>query len=254
MRNWALQDITYKIVRDSEYEVAVLPIGSTEPHNLHMPYGSDFIAGERIADRVCKAAYEKGAKVILLPTIPYGVDSNMLEFPLTIHVNPTTHLTIIRDVVRSLEHHGVPKLVLFNSHGGNDFKWIMRELHGQTEVFLSGVEWWKVASDAYGEIFECVGDHGDEMETSVGLELLGELIHLEDADDGAVNTPRIEALEKGWATITRPWHLLTRNSGNGDPKPASAEKGRKVLDIVVERLSNYLLELSGAEMDETFPY
>jgi len=160
----------------------------------------------------------------------------------------------VTEIVRSLEHHGILKCVIFNSHGGNGFKPLLRELYGKTKVFLSLVNWWTVGSDRVKEIFEKAGDHADEMETSVGLALFGDLIHLADADDGAVRQTRFEALNRGWAQITRPWHLLTTNAGVGDPRPATAEKGRRYVALVVERIAQFLKELSDAPMDATFPY
>lgn len=254
MKEWKLQEITYKLVKDRKYEVAVLPVGATEPHGLHIPYGSDAFHGEMLADRVCEAAHKMGAKVILLPTIPYGSDSNQLEFPLAINVYQSTLDKIVTDIVRSLEHHGILKFIIFNSHGGNDFKPLLRELYGQTKVFITLVDWWKVGSDMLGEIFEQVGDHADEMETSINMALFGHLVHLEDADDGATNQTRFEAINKGWAAITRPWHLLTKNSGVGDSRKASAEKGERYIDIVVERMSRFIVELSNEPIDDRFPY
>jgi len=88
----------------------------------------------------------------------------------------------------------------------------------------------------------------------VGLALFGGLIHLADADDGAVRETRFEALNRGWAQITRPWHLLTKNAGVGDPRAATAEKGERYIALVVERVARFLKELSDAPMDATFPY
>jgi creatinine amidohydrolase len=74
------------------------------------------------------------------------------------------------------------------------------------------------------------------------------------ADEGAVAEPRLEALRRGWASITRPWHLLTTNSGSGDPHAASAAKGERIMEVIVERLSSFLVELSAANLDERFPF
>jgi len=254
VKDWKLQELTYKVVRERRFEVAVLPVGATEPHNLHIPYGSDTFHGEKIAERCCEAAHTMGARVVLLPTIPYGVDSNQLEFPLAIHVGQPVLDAVVAEIVRSLEHHGIRKLVVFNSHGGNAFKPLLRELYGKTTVFLALVDWWKVGADQVAEIFEHPGDHADEMETSVGLALFGDLIHLEDADDGAVRPSRFEAVNRGWVQITRPWHLLTKNAGVGDPRAATAEKGERYVALVVERIARFLKELSEAEIDEEFPY
>jgi len=254
VREWRLDELTYKMVGQRQFEVAVLPVGATEPHNLHIPYGSDAFHSEKIADLCCKAALELGAKVVLLPTIPYGVNSTHLEFPLAIHVGQPVLDAVVTEIVRSLEHHGIRKFVIFNGHGGNDFKPLLRELYGKTSVFMALVNWWTVGSDHLKEIFSKPGDHADEMETSVGLALFGDLIHLADADDGAVRQTRFEAINRGWAQITRPWHLLTKNAGVGDPRAATPEKGRRYVEIVVERVARFLKELSDAEMDETFPY
>ena len=55
-------------------------------------------------------------------------------------------------------------------------------------------------------------------------------------------------------SITRPWHLVSANTGLGDPSAATAEKGRRLMDVLVERLAAFLVELAAAPMDETFPY
>lgn len=253
---WKLQHLTYKYVREQRYEVALLPIGSTEPHGLHMPYGSDALQSELIAGRVCERANQMGARAVLLPTIPYGVNTNMLHFPLAINLHQSTLNQVVLDIVHSLEQQGLRKLLLFNGHGGNDFKPLVRDLHGKTSVFLVIVNWWLVGLDRVEDIFESLGDHAGEMETSVGLALFGDLVHPEDADDGAVRPFRFEALNEGWASIARPWHRLTKNTTSGDPRPATREKGERYLELVVDRLSRFVKELSDASLDEDelFPF
>jgi len=173
---------------------------------------------------------------------------------MTIHVGQPVLDAIVTEIVRSIEQHGVRKMVIFNGHGGNDFKPLLRELYGRIQVFVTLVDWWKVGADQAPGIFKEVGDHADEVETSVGLALFPELVRPEDADDGAVRSSRFEAVNRGWVQITRPWHLLTRNAGVGDPRAASAEKGERFIQAVVDRISRFLKELSDAAMDETFPY
>lgn len=254
MNEWRLSEISYKLVKARRYEVAVLPIGATEPHGLHLPYCTDNFQVEGIADIACQKAHRLDAKVILLPTIPYGSDSNQLPFPLAIDVRPSTLNTIVTDIVRSLEYHGIYKLIVLNGHGGNDFKPLLRELYGQTKVFITLVDWWKMGEDLHGEVFENPGEHADEMETSCCLVLVPHLVNLEEADDGAIQKSRFEALNQGWASITRPWEKLTKNSGYGDPRKATAEKGRRYIEIVSDRLGQFIKQLSDSKMDEKFPY
>ena len=106
----------------------------------------------------------------------------------------------------------------------------------------------------YPQIFEKPGEHADEVETSLGLAFFPNLVRPELADAGAARPCRFEAVNRGWVALTRPWHLVTSNTGLGDPSAASADKGLHLMDVVSERLGHFLVELAAAEMDETFPY
>ena len=88
----------------------------------------------------------------------------------------------------------------------------------------------------------------------MGLAHFPELVAMDQADAGTMARRRFEAVNRGWVEITRPWHLLTTNSGAGDPRPATAEKGEAVTEVVVERLAGFLVDLSASRLDETFPY
>lgn len=261
VRNWILSEVNYGYVKDHPCEVAVLPMGATEPHNLHMPYGTDTYEAEAIAGRACEKAFNEGAKVIMLPAIPYGTDTNQMEFPLAMNLNPSTILSIFRDLIGSLEKHGIQKLLILNSHGGNDFKPFLRELHLETSVKLFLCDWFRgMSADVKKEVFDEPGDHADEVETSLGLAYFPELIMADEksgelkADDGSMKPTRFQAVNEGWISITRPWHLLTTNSGAGNPHAATKEKGEKLMEVLVERISDFLVELSNSPIDEQFPF
>ena len=132
MRPWKLEETNYGITKQTSYEVAVLPLGATEPHNLPLPYGTDTIEGTILGEKICEAAFQKGAQVILLPTIPYGTETNMRRLPLAMNVNPSTLYTLLSDLIESLNENGIHKILLLNSHGGNELKPLLRELHGKT--------------------------------------------------------------------------------------------------------------------------
>jgi len=253
MNPWRLQDLTLSETK-KKYNVAILPLGSTEAHGHHLPYGSDAFHTSAIAERVCSAAWKKGSRVLLLPTIPYGVQGNTIGFPLTINVHQTVLDEIVTDIVKSLEHHRVLKLLIINGHGGNDFKPLLRSLYGKTKVFVGLADWWEVGNDVLSATFERDGEHADELETSVNLALIGELVHLECAGAGKVHSSRFEAINKGWVSIARPWHLFTEDSTAGDPRKATKAKGEKYIQVVVDRLAEYVIALEKSKMDGRFPY
>ncbi len=258
-RPWRLFEKNLQSVQETDWDTAILPFGATEPHNLHLPYGTDCLEAELLADILCQNAWEQGARLCLLPTIPFGTESNLQEFPLAINLQPSTLLQILTDIVQSLEKSGIRKLVLFNSHGGNDFKPFLRELYGRTQVQLFLCNWFQMVRDAASKIFEFPDDHAGEMETSLILTFRPELVARRSdgsltADAGSVRPMRFEALEKGWVSITRPWHLLTTNSGSGNPHHASAEKGKELIEVLKQRLVPFLVELSKAQVDASFPF
>jgi creatinine amidohydrolase len=261
VRPWILAETNYGHVKHHPYEVAVLPTGATEPHNLHLPYGTDTFEADAIGSLVCEEAWKQGARVVLLPTIPYGTETNQMHFPFAMNVLPSTLGLVIRDLVHSLETHGIRKLLILNSHGGNDFKPVLRELYGTTSVHIFLCDWFRGASaDVQKQVFDVPDDHGGEMETSLALAYFGHLVARDPqtgrlaADEGATRSMRFGALNAGWVSITRPWQLLTTNTGAGNPHAASAEKGRRLMEALVERLSGFLVELARSPLDEQFPF
>lgn len=260
MRDWILAETNYGRVKEGGFDVAVLPMGATEPHNLHLPYGTDTCESTALAERACEAAHNAGARVVMLPAIPYGTETNMQRFPLAMNLMPSTLGAVVRDVVDSLERSGIFKLVLLNGHGGNDFKPLLRELQGRIPVHVFLCDWFRgLSSDLQLELFDDAGDHAGEMETSLMLAYFGDLVAVDAdgklrADDGRTNATRFEAVNEGWVSITRPWHLLTTNTGAGNPHPATAEKGRQLMEAMVARLSAFLVQLAEADVDERFPF
>jgi creatinine amidohydrolase len=255
MDPWRLSELSYgQIKGEAPFDVAVLPLGATEPHNLHLPYGTDTFQVEVIAGRACAWAHRQGARVVLLPTLPYGTETNQMKFPMAMNVNPSTLARVIADLVESLEAHGIDRCLLVNGHGGNDLKWVLREFHRSTRVHLFLCNWYRVASDVYSTIFRERDDHAGEMETSMGLAHFADLVTPERADAGATRPTRFEAINRGWVEITRPWHLLTTNSGAGDPRAATAEKGEALTELVAERIGRFLQELAASPVDAEFPF
>jgi creatinine amidohydrolase len=256
---WNLIKLNLATVQKQKYQVAVLPLGATEPHNLHLPYGTDVLEGTIVGEHICEAATQRGASVVLLPTMPYGTETNLRQFPLAMNVNPSTLFAVVTDLIESLVQSGIHKIVLLNSHGGNDMKPLLRQLYGRTEAHLFLCNWYQSLAGEYEKIFTYADDHAGEMETSFALAYFPELVgRREDgsllADAGTTRPFRLRALREGWVSITRPWHLLTTNSGAAPPHEASAEKGREMMKVVVDRLASFLVELSDASLDEWFPF
>jgi creatinine amidohydrolase len=120
-RPYILAETNWKAVKDQTYDVAVLPWGATEAHNYHLPYATDTMQCDYVAAESARIAWEKGAKVIVLPTIPFGVNTGQLDIRLDINMNPSTQMAVLRDIVDVLARQQINKIVVMNGHGGNDF-------------------------------------------------------------------------------------------------------------------------------------
>ncbi|MGI9429802.1 MAG: creatininase family protein [Bythopirellula sp.] len=245
-RPYVLAEATWKTVRETPFEVAVLPWGATEAHNYHLPYATDNIEAEQVAIEASRIAWERGAKVVVLPTIPFGVNCQQLDIPLVINMNPATQASVLQDVIDSLQPHSVRKLVVWNFHGGNHFRQMIRALQAQTDLFLCVVDAHSAVPRA--EFFEASGDHADELETSLLMHLTPDLVSpLAEAGSGNSKRFRVAGLNESWAWAPRQWTQVTEDTGVGDPKAATAEKGAQYFAAIAERTADFLVELAAAD-------
>jgi creatinine amidohydrolase len=245
-RSWVLAEADWKSVQNTRYDVAVLPWGATEAHNYHLPYGTDTLQTATVAAEAARIAVEDGARVIVLPAIPFGVQTGQLDIPFCINMNPGTQAAVLADIVTSLEPHGIKALVVVNGHGGNDIRSLMRELQPRTGMLLCTLNWWTCV-DAR-QYFDEPGDHAGELETSVVMHLAPHLVRpLDEAGAGAARPFRIAAFREGWAWTQRAWTQATRDTGVGDPRAASAEKGAAFVAAATARIAGFLVELGATD-------
>ena len=250
-RPYILNELTWKTVRDSRYEVAVLPWGATEAHNLHLPYSTDNIQVEAIAARAAERAWGRGARIVVLPLVPFGVNTGQLDIPLCVNMNPSTQALVLRDVALSLAGQGIAKLVIINGHGANDFRQMIRELQPQVAIFLCVVNWFQVVDPE--SFFSDLGDHAAELETSVMLDLAPEHVRpLAEAGRGAARKFKISAFREGWAWAPRQWRQVTDDTGSGNPAAATVEKGRTYVTAVCDKIAGFLVELASADSSNMY--
>jgi creatinine amidohydrolase len=244
-RPYLLNELTWKTVRDTRHQVALLPWGATEAHNLHLPYGTDTIQAEQIAARAAQRAWDRGARVVVLPAIPFGVNTGQIDIPLCINLNPSTQALVLRDIATALAVQGIPKLLILNGHGGNDFRQMIRELQPAVSLFLCTINWYEVVDPT--PFFE-PGDHAGDLETSVMLHIAPELVRpLSEAGPGRARRFTVAGLREGWAWAPRRWSQVTEDTGVGNPAAATAEKGRKYVEAVSEKIGDFLVDLARAD-------
>ncbi len=251
-RPYILAETNWKTVKDTDYQLAVLPWGATEAHNYHLPYATDNFESQYVAAESARKAWEQGAKVIVLPGIPFGVNTGQLDVDLCMNLNPSTQYAILKDVVDVLLRHGIRKFVILNGHGGNNFKTMIRELAIDfPDMFACSVDFWRVGNAK--DYFDEPGDHAGELETSIIMHLRPELVRpLEEAGPGKGKSYRFKGYKEGWVAAQRHWTKVTEDTGVGDPAKSSAEKGRAFLEMVTEKVGHFLVELERTGPEEMY--
>jgi creatinine amidohydrolase len=252
MRDYLLAESNWKNLKDRNIELVILPWGAIEAHNYHLPYSTDVIESDNIAAAAAKIAYNKGAKILVLPTIPYGVNTGQFDIKLDLNINPSTQEAILHDIISVLNRQGIYKLLIMNSHGGNNFKPILRELGLKfPNMFLASCNWYTSVDKK--EYFTEVGDHADEMETSLMLYLAPNLVlPLDEAGAGVERKIKIKGIKEGWAWTERKWSKVTDDTGIGNPKNATIEKGEAYFDAIVEKMARLFFEIATADINDLY--
>jgi creatinine amidohydrolase len=252
MKPFILSQCSWKELKTQRFELAVLPWGATEAHNYHLPYGTDVYEANAIAEVSGKKAWEQGAKVIILPTIPFGVNTGQTDIYLDMNMSPSTQMAVLRDVLTVLNRQGLHKFLILNSHGGNDFKTILRELGLEfPKMFLSTCNWFQALDKS--KYFEEEGDHADEMETSIMMHINPEFVlPLTEAGLGKEKKSMIKGFREKWAWKERKWSVITECTGTGNPKKSTSEKGRKFFEDVTDKISELIQDICKANPDEIY--
>lgn len=251
-RPYILAETNWKTVKQTQFEVAILPWGATEAHNYHLPYSTDTAQCDHVAAESARKAWEAGAKVVVLPTVPFGVNTGQLDIPLCLNMNPSTQLAVLNDIAHSLSVQGIHKLVIMNGHGGNNFKQMIREVQfHHSGLFICTMNWF--AAVDWHLYFDEPGDHAGEMETSAMMHIAPHLVlPLSEAGDGHANPFRLKGIQEGWVWAQREWTKATNDTGVGNPAKASAEKGQQYLEDTAKKTGSFLIDLAKTDLRDLY--
>ena len=255
-RPFVLHEANYRQTMDLKPNVAVLPWGATEAHNYHLPHGCDVTEANGLGELAVERANGRGARCILLPCVPFGIDHSQANSPqiATITMRASTQQAVLFDVAESLVRQGINRLVVLNFHGGNEFRSMIRDIMFDLPIFIVQVNGYQTA-DWTPFLDDKGGDHANEFETSLMLHLVPDWVApLDTAGEGIATPSKLPAVSTTpgvW--VARDWPAFTQDTGVGSPKKATAEKGRQILDALANAFVPVLVELSQAKEGD-FPF
>lgn len=221
--------------------VGLLPVGSTEQHGPHLPLGTDYLTAAEVAKR----ASTRGGWLVL-PTVPVGVSEHHRQFWGTLWVKPEVLQDYVLGIARSVASHGLRRLVFVNGHGGNSaaLDAVARTLRLE-EIFSYVFSWWRAIPEVIAETIETGGSHAGEMETSAVLAFAPELVKPDRYPEAVAGAApewgkRLHGVEVGFDARD-----FSPSGAVGDPTPATAEKGDRLLSAAAERLDTFCRWLAG---------
>ena len=237
--SWTQFDERLKTTKNPK---VLLPIGSLEQHGPHLPLATDTIIANHISQAVSKES-----ETLLLPTLVLGCSLEHAGFPGTISIRPETLTNTIRDIIESLRNSGLTKLFIINGHGGNRAtidSTLVKLKHEYPDMDVLAFTIIDLVRKKYAEIRNSnqrmIG-HADEIETSMMLAIMPELVDMQKAIAESPALPGqlsfegedVTKVSFGWRAID-----ITKSGIIGDPRVANSEKGKILIDYAVETITS----------------
>ncbi len=231
-----LQELNQHTFLEKKVDKAILAIGSTESHGEHLPFGTDTLVCYDIA---CAVA-ERLENTVVVPPLWYGMSLHYQHKPMCISLTSETLIRVITEVMESCIRWGIDKIVVINGHDGNiaPIEIAARDVKvAHPNIGLAVLDaWWVTAGalvpkDTF-EVWEGLG-HGGEGETSIALAMFPELVDMGRAK-GMI--PEMDAHVK----LVWNFEELTDHGASGAPEKATAEKGQKMKDVLVEYVTGFI--------------
>jgi len=241
------------VERAKECDIAILPLGAIEWHGPHLPTGHDtiqlFPMVERIAERT-------GA--MLLPCPWYGAHPcHHYGVPGTIPLRNETMVNVVKDIVHGASVAGYNKFIWFYGHGQIAMaNYAVQEL-GLEGYFVASVMFQNLVKDVQFEIMERGFWHADESETSIGLYTHPQFVDMskavkEEPAPALIDPEFVQGVSEAatgkplaWfdCTLIAPESQMVAEGAVGvfgDATIATREKGEKYVEVIVERMVEFV--------------
>jgi creatinine amidohydrolase/Fe(II)-dependent formamide hydrolase-like protein len=255
-RSHILGELTWPMARQrlTEVDVALLPVGAIEQHGPHLPLDTDAFDAEYLAREVAAACSDP--RPLVLPLIPYGVSYHHEDFDGTISINPDTLSRLVYDVGMNMARQGVKKLVIVNGHGGNApaLKFAAQNINRDAHIFTA-VETGESSDADVAAITETRGDvHSGEIETSTALATRPHLVRMDRAE---AYVPKFSNQYLDFSSKRSvEWYARTARISSsgvmGDPTKASEEKGRRIWEVMVRNMVEFVEALKTMTLEEIY--
>lgn len=208
-------------------DIVIIPIGSVEAHGNHLPLGTDIFSPRMICEGLDARL---GDKLWIAPEIPYGQSDSLAIYPGTVTVPSEVVAEYVFHIGKSFCSQGVRKIILLNGHGGNITALrLAAEKLARVDAAVTIVNWWLDFQQDILKITDSRG-HAGEDESSVMLAYNKNLVDMNELKSNLYQGKyRVYFKESGKVDLK---YAIT-----GDPEKATVEKGERIIDVMVERMT-----------------
>jgi creatinine amidohydrolase len=233
--------------RIREAPVVILPFGAgAKEHGPHLPMNADRVVMDYLLDKAVEAQ-----PVIVTPPVLHGWFPAFRSFPGTEVSDPHVFEDYMMAIAMSLVSQGAQRLVFFNTGiskaTGLPLSIVAREIRVQTGVPTLVISWDDIETEEIAAFQEQeTGGHADEIETSINLYLQPHRVNMDRAvrDYGAGTEKNYGGYRPGLFARDSTDPGFSETGVFGDPTLATAEKGRKTLDIMTREWLHALEEFA----------
>ena len=224
--------------------LVIIPVASMEQHGPHLATGVDIILGTGVAHETAKRLAASGAPVVVTPCVWTGLAEHHMAFGGTVTLDYEAFAGVLRGIVQSAARCGFRRVMLLNGHGGNAEAVAVAAGAFAKEfgIQVAGGTYWHVVPEVIGPLLERQSGlmHACEAETSLMLHLRPDSVRTERLPEahGPMST-RVEGQPPGLA-MRRSFKALSPSGVIGDARVATAEKGRKLLAAIADRMAEVL--------------
>ena len=219
-------------------KVVVLPTGSTEQHGPHLPLDVDAFLVEAVCLELGRRAPDR---VLVLPTVAFGLNQHHLDFPGTIHIEPEVFIAFCLNITKSVAYHGFEKILIVNGHGSNTplVDLVARKTVLATRSLCAAVNYYSLGVEAFNAVRRTpVMAHADEFETSLYLYLAPDRVRMDRAiaDNDVAGKYMSSDSTSPYVRFNDYWGRWTKVGVHGDPTAATAATGKIIWEAVLSRL------------------
>jgi creatinine amidohydrolase len=219
-----LQDPHLRKLIKTKKQIVLIPVGSIEQHGPHLPVSTDSEIVSEIAHRISEKT-----GFLMLPTINYGVSFEHAPF-FNVSITKATLQKILVEMCVSLWKNKIKTIIILNGHHGNQSALynIPRKIHGISKGKV------KVFVFSYWHFMKRDFDHAGFVETSLML-ALSKKVRMKNAVKGfTVDGLSTKQKRQANKLAAKSFISVTKNGVWGDPRNATAKKGRKILSEIVQ--------------------